>query len=346
MDLKILVYAEATKLIKVSGIGCALNHQKRALELNNIEYTCNPKDDFDVAHINTYGFKSRRIAKKARRQGKLVVYHAHSTEEDFRNSFIGSNFIAKAFKKWIVSCYNLGDVIVTPSEYSKNLLEGYGITKPIYAVSNGIDLPFYEKKSNDRDDFRKMYGYSNTDKVIMSVGLFIERKGILDFVNMARLMPEYQFIWFGKTPMCSIPHKIRKAVKTKLPNLKFAGFVSPEILKKAYSGSDLFAFLTHEETEGIVLLEALASHQNVMIRDIPIYEKALENGKNVYKANDLESFCYTSRAILNNTIKSVTDNGYNVVVKKDIEEVGVQLSSIYEHHYALCRQAILYPATA
>ncbi len=346
MNIKVLIYAEASRVIKISGIGCAVAHQKRALELNDVEYTSNPKEDFDVAHINTYGFASRRVAKKARRQGKLVVYHAHSTEEDFRNSFIGSNLIAKLFKKWIVSCYNLGDVIITPTEYSKKLLEGYGIKKPIYAVSNGIDLSYYEKSATDRADFRKEFNYSENDKIIMSVGLFFERKGLLDFVKMAELMPEYQFIWFGKTPLCSVPLKIRKAVKTNLPNLKFAGFVSPAILKKAYHGADLFAFLTKEETEGIVLLEALASRQNVLIRDIPIYETFLTNGKNVYKANDLESFCYTTRAILNKTLVSLTDSGYEAVFDKDIAEIGTTLTELYEHHYKLCRKAIIYPVLA
>ena len=31
----------------------------------------------------------------------------------------------------------------------------------------------------------------------MSAGLIIKRKGILDFIELAKRMPEYQFIWFG-----------------------------------------------------------------------------------------------------------------------------------------------------
>lgn len=42
-------------------------------------------------------------------------------------------------------------------------------------------------------------------KVIICVGLFFERKGITDFIEVARQLPEYQFIWFGDTPMYSIP---------------------------------------------------------------------------------------------------------------------------------------------
>lgn len=36
-------------------------------------------------------------------------------------------------------------------------------------------------------------------------GIIFERKGITDFIEVARQLPEYQFIWFGDTPMYSIP---------------------------------------------------------------------------------------------------------------------------------------------
>ena len=41
----------------------------------------------------------------------------------------------------------------------------------------------------------------------MGLGLYLERKGILDFVSMARRMPEYKFIWFGYSPLTFSPRK-------------------------------------------------------------------------------------------------------------------------------------------
>ena len=41
--------------------------------------------------------------------------------------------------------------------------------------------------------------------------------------------------------------------------------------KGAMTGSDAFFFPSYEETEGIVVLEALASHQHTVLRDIPVY---------------------------------------------------------------------------
>lgn len=64
--------------------------------------------------------------------------------EDFKNSFIGSNLAAPIFKKWICFCYNLGDVVVTPTEYSRKLLEGYGLKRKIYSITNGVDTEFFK----------------------------------------------------------------------------------------------------------------------------------------------------------------------------------------------------------
>ena len=79
--------------------------------------------------MNFYGLNSVRIAKKAKKMGKKIVYHAHSTEEDFKSGFIFCKQLSPLFKKWLIYCYNLGDVLVTPTLYSKNILEGYGIKK-------------------------------------------------------------------------------------------------------------------------------------------------------------------------------------------------------------------------
>jgi len=328
--MKILLYAEAMKAIKNSGVAKALSHQKKALELNGVDYTLDPNEPYDIAHINTVFPKSYALAKRARKSGKKVVYHAHSTEEDFRNSFLFSNLIAPLFKKWLIKCYSQGDCLVTPTPYSKRLLEGYGLKPPIHAISNGIEMKFFERDDEKGAEFRKQFGFSPEDKIIMSVGLYIERKGILDFVELAKRMPEYKFIWFGYTPLYSVPAKIRRAVQTKLPNLYFPGYVESSILRTAYWGTDLFLFATQEETEGIVLLEALAARQNVLIRDIPIYEGWFKDGENVYKASDLEGFEKRIRQILEQECPNLTEAGYQVAAERNIENVGKQLTEIYE----------------
>ena len=328
--MKVLLYTEGLKHIGKSGLGKALKHQMKALDENQVEYTLSQKDDYDIIHINFYGPKSYFLAKKAKRLGKKVVYHAHSTEEDFRNSFLLSIAFAPLFKKWLIKCYSLGDHIVTPTPYSKKLLKGYGIQKPITAISNGIEIHFFEKNQAAAEGFRKLYQYKKNDVVIMGIGLYIERKGLLDFVELARRMPEYNFIWFGYSPLWASPKKIRKAVKTKLPNLKFPGYVDSSIIKGALSGANLYLFPTLEETEGIPALEALACHQKLLVRDIPVFDGWLKDGVNCYKAKDINAFEQKIKQIIKGELPDLTEEGYKVAHRKNMKNVGKALKKVYE----------------
>ena len=328
--MKVLLYSNHQKMIEKSGVGRAIYHQKQALQNNNIPWTMNEKDEYDVVHINTIFLKSYRMSKKAKKHGKKVVYHAHSTQEDFRNSFICSNLIAPMFKYWITKCYNTADLIVTPTDYSKKLISKYKINKPIVNISNGIDTAYYEPNDEYRRRFREKYHFSEEDKIIISVGLYIERKGILEFVEMAKRMPEYKFVWFGYTNLNTVPPKIRHAVQTKLPNLFFPGYVNRDELKEAYGGADLFLFMTHEETEGIVVLEALAMRIPVLVRDIPVFDDWLMNDVNCYKANENEEFEDKIKGILTGRLESKVEEGFQVAKSRDLKEVGKQLISEYQ----------------
>ena len=271
--MRILLYFEGESLISTSGIGRAFEHQKTALTSAGIDYTDDPWDEnYDILHINTYYMNSEAIIANARRLGKKIVYHAHSTEEDFRNSFVLSNVLAPVFKDVIVNLYSKADCLITPTPYSRNLLLGYGINLPIYPVSNGIDLKQFAPDDEKVKAYRKYFSLKDDDKVIIGVGLPFERKGILDFVEVARRLPQYKFIWFGEINPALVPREINEVVENHPYNVMLPGYVKGPIIQGAYQDAACFFFPSYEETEGIVVLEALASRQNVLVRDIGAFE--------------------------------------------------------------------------
>ncbi len=330
--MKILLYFEGQSIIGKSGIGRALAHQKRALSSVGIQYTLDPSsEDYDILHVNTYGPNSARLVAKAKKLGKKVIYHAHSTEEDFRNSFVGSNKLAPFVKKWLVHLYSQADCLITPTPYSRELLRGYGLTQPIAAISNGIDLQRYYPDKEKEAAFRKYFSLSEKQKVIFSVGLFFERKGIIDFVEIAKKMPEYTFIWFGDVPMYSIPRNIRKIVKHDHPkNVIFPGYIEGEVIEGGYSAADLFFFPSYEETEGIVVLEALASRQKVLLRDIPVYSGWMKDGCNCYMGRSNQEFITLIEQITSGQLPDVTEAGFETAQSKSIMEIGRELKAVYQ----------------
>lgn len=328
--MKVLLYTENEKIISKSGLGKAIKHQMNALKAVNIEYTTNPKDDFDIAHINFYGLKSYRLAKKLKKTRQKIVYHAHSTEEDFRNSFIFSNQVSKLFKKWLIKCYTLGDAIITPTEYSKKLLKDYGIKNDIYVVSNGVELKNFEHDEKVGREFRKKYNFKKEDKIIVGIGLYIERKGIIDFVELAKQMPEYKFIWFGYSPLIFSRKNVRKAVNTKPNNLTFAGYVEQETICQALNGCDVYIAPTYEETEGITIIEAASCKTNMVVRDIPVFDGWLVDGKNVHKARNVNEFKNKIEEIISGELPSLVQEAYSIAEERKSENIGEKLKNVYQ----------------
>nr|WP_247599295.1 glycosyltransferase [Facklamia miroungae] len=292
----------------------------------------NPNEAFDLLHINTYFPKSYLLAAKCRKKGIPVVYHAHSTKEDFENSFRFSNLLAPSFKQWLLTCYRLGDIIITPTPYSKRLLENYGLDQPIYAVSNGIDLSKFQitNKQTIIRNFRDKYGYQACDFVVMGIGLYLKRKGILDFVELAKRLPHIQFIWFGYLDLRYVPDEIKTAVTTKLPNLKFAGYVPNEDIRAGLLASNLYIFPTFEETEGIPAIEACAMKTDFIVRDIPVFDGWLEDGVNVHKAKNLEEFQQKIQRAYEGQLPSLVEPAYQIAVDRDLPQIGQQLLAIYQ----------------
>lgn len=332
--MKIHVYKGGFGIVKKSGVGKAVEHQEGMLRCAGIPVADHWKDATAV-HINTVFPDSVLVACIARLQGKKVVYYGHSTMEDFRNSFIGSNALAGLFKKWICFCYSLGDVILTPTEYSRSILKQYGIKKEIYAITNGVDTDFFRYQQEAGRRFRERYGFDDTTKVAISVGHLIRRKGILEFLAVAERMPDTQFIWFGDTGNVLLPHEIRAAIRKKPSNVTFAGYVNADELRDAYCGADAFAFFSQEETEGIVVLEALACEIPVLLRDIPVYRGWLEDGKQVYKADDIEMYVKKLNQIFNNNMGHVIVEGRKTAMAHNLSQTGKRLDDIYMREHIM-----------
>lgn len=326
--MKTYIYRGGFPIVEKSGVGKAIEHQEKMLNAVQAPRAARWKEA-TVVHMNTVFPDSVIAAFIAKMQKKKVIYYGHSTMEDFKNSFIGSNLAAPIFKKWICFCYNLGDVIVTPTEYSRKLLEGYGLKRKIYSITNGVDTEFFKPDPEGRRRFRAKYQLSEEQKVVISVGHLIGRKGILDFLELARMMPKVQFIWFGGGNESLVTAEIKEAISKKPDNVLFAGFVKSDELCDAYCGADVFSFMSYEETEGIVVLEALACEIPTIVRNIPVYEGWLEDEKQVYKAETIKEFQEKITAIFSQDVRLMKKEEREIACNKSLGKVGERLLRLY-----------------
>lgn len=61
----------------------------------------------------------------------------------------------------------------------------------------------------------------------------------MDFVELARSIPDVRFFWFGYTNLNLVPKSIRTAIENAPENLCFPGYVERDELRDAYCGCDL-----------------------------------------------------------------------------------------------------------
>lgn len=329
--MKVKLYFGDEEKIKESGIGRAFIHQKRALDLVGVDYitALEDKEDYDILHINTVLPDSFNEIIKAKLDGKKIIYHAHSTEEDFRNSFMFSNALSGIFKRWLVFLYSKADYILTPTPYSKRLLDGYDLDVPVQAISNGIDIQEYTPTKQNIESFNEAYNIKDEDTVIISVGWLFERKGFDTFVEVARQLPQYKFFWFGDVEKSRPTFKIQMLLNNLPSNVILPGYVDGSIIKGAYGRSNVFFFPSREETEGIVVLEALASKCNVLLRDIPVFDPWLVDEKDCYKALHTNDFIETIQKMVNKEVPCLKEAGFEVAKERQLDIIGEQLLAVY-----------------
>lgn len=328
--MKILLFEELQKFMKISGIGRAFRQQTRALEMNGIEVMHTPKGSFDLVHFNTVFPESQYFLRKAKARGIPVIVHAHSTREDFLDSYNFAPLAKGGFYRLLDAMYTRADLIITPTEYSRALLKSYGnISCPIEVLTNGVDLEEYRRDEHKEQAFYDYFGLSRDQKVVMGVGLLFERKGLPDFFEVARLLPEVTFIWFGTLHPAVRTARIRRAIRKKPDNVLLPGYLSGDVIKGAFTASHCLLFPSFEETEGIVVLEAMASRLPVIVRDIPVYAE-YTSGVDLLKGRSIEEFAGAVRHVLKQDTTHLTDAAYRSVAKKDLAVMGSRLKEIYQ----------------
>lgn len=339
--MKVLIYFQDRKAIQSSGIGHAEMHQLSALKETGVEYTLNPLDSFDVAHINTVWHKSHQVLRNCRKRGIPVIVHGHSTHEDFRNSFFGWKIWEPFVDKALDYMYGHADLIITPTPYSKSLIESYkGVTCPVLAISNGIQLSEYAKDEESCRLFREKYGIKEGEKFVMGVGFPFKRKGLDDFIEVARKFPDTKFIWFGHLMDIAVSPYIKRVIRHRPKNCIFPGYAKGKYIRGAYQSASVFFFPSNEETEGIVVLEAMASHTPMVLRNIGAYRPWLQDGVNAHLETNNEEFEKEIRNILDHgDDPKILDAAYKAAEERDLSKIGPQLKAAYEQAYALKKKS-------
>ena len=222
-----------------------------------------PAGEFDLVHIHTpfvAHYAGVRFARRARLPC-LATYHTFF--EEYLHHYLPllpralARYAARAFTR--SQCAQVA-ALIAPSEPMRAVLAGYGVTTPIHVLPTG--LPADRFRPGDGARFRARAGIDAERPVITYIGRVAHEKNIaflLDmFARVRRALPQAVLVIAGEGP-ARAALLARARAQGLEASVHFAGYLPREReLLDCYAAADVFVFASRTETQGLVLLEAMA----------------------------------------------------------------------------------------
>ena len=271
-------YLELMKLLKEDG-------------KDTFEILLNDKiKNSDIIHAHTV--EPRNYLKIKRAKVPTVAY-VHFLPDTLDGSIKLPKPIFKIFKKYVISFYKSADhlVVVNPIFKKDMVRVGLDENKITYIPNFVSKEKFYKKTDKEIKDIRKKYNLDKNDFIVLGAGQVQNRKGVLDFVKVAEMLPDIKFIWAGGFSFGAITdgHKqLEEVMKNPPKNVNFLGIIPREEMNSLFNASDLLFVPSYNELFPMTILEACSTDTPLLLRDLELYEDILF--KKYLKANNNDDF--------------------------------------------------------
>jgi 1,2-diacylglycerol 3-alpha-glucosyltransferase len=220
-------------------------------------------EQYDIIHIQT-PFVAHYLGTKLSRLLNIpCVETYHTFFEEYLIHYIPlvpkklMRFVAKRFSR---HQGNSLDGMVVPSHPMLHVLKNYGITTHAEVIPTGIEPDSFVQ--GDRVAFRINYNIPQDRPVLLFVGRVAHEKNIgflLKMVDQVRKkIPDVLFVIAGEGPARESLMQDAKELGLS-DNVMFIGYLDRHTeLNSCYRSADIFIFSSRTETQGLVLLEAMA----------------------------------------------------------------------------------------
>lgn len=221
------------------------------------------REAFDLVHIQTPFIAHYQGIAMARALGVPVLETYHTYFEEYLHHYVPlmpRAVMRFAARRFTVSQCNALDALVVPSQAMERALQDYGVRCPMHVIPTGMDMQRF--KGGDGARFRASLGIAPDRPVLVHVGRIAHEKNIgflfRMFARVAAERPDAVMIVAGEGPALAHCRSYVRSLGVA-EQVRFVGYLSREsALLDCYRCGDLFVFSSKTETQGLVLLEALA----------------------------------------------------------------------------------------
>ena len=200
----------------------------------------------------------------------------------------GFDSIRLAFRKLLPIERMMQDycaAIVGVSNYDKKNLKRERITKNVSVIYNGVPAPM--AANNIAWDIPSKYKHK-----VLCIARLSPQKNTALFIETAKLLPEYAFIWIGN----------QRKVTHHPENVFFLGNIPQAV--QYNSLADIFILPSNYEGLPMVILEAMSHGKPIVASDVGGISEIVLNGKNGFVVqNQAKNFAEKIEQILNDRVR-------------------------------------------
>lgn len=222
------------------------------------------QENYDLIHIQTPFVAHYAGIALAKQLGLPTVETYHTFFEEYLHHYLP--FLPRAATRGIArtasrrQC-NAVDAVIVPSIAMRDALLAYGVEKPMHILPTGIPIERFAQGQGAV--FRSTHNIPSERPMLLYVGRVAFEKNI-GFLLRATVLalrqrPDLLLVITGEGP--ALPALRREAETLGLADaVRFVGYLDrKQELPDCYNAANAFVFASRTETQGLVLIEAMAA---------------------------------------------------------------------------------------
>lgn len=279
--IKINMFSSAES-VPGQGVGSAYRELVNLLQsrfTETMDIRINKLTKADISHYHTIDFKFY-LSTFLPGRGRKVGY-VHFLPETLEGSIKLPWPFRQIFYKYVMAFYKRMDeiVVVNPIFIDKLVALGVQRERVTYIPNFVSKEQFHELAPTEKAALRQQNGFAADDFIVLGVGQIQERKGIFDFIALAKDNPQWQFVWVGGFSFGAITagyEELKKIVADPPANLHFPGIVDRSIINGYYNLADAFLLPSYTELFPMSALEAFSTGTPTVLRNLDLYRAIID----------------------------------------------------------------------
>jgi len=238
----------------------------------------------DLVHIQTPFAAHYEGVRLARHLRVPLIETYHTYFEEYLENYlplVPRQLLRLAARRFTVSQCRSVDAVVVPSTPMLNVLRSYGVSASCHVIPTGIPSESFAR--GDGAAFRAQHGIPPDRPLMLYVGRVAYEKNVqflIDVVDATRRrLPDILLVIAGEGPARGA---LERDVSRRglLQHVLFSGYLGRDReLPDCYAAADVFVFASRTETQGLVLLEAMAAGTPVVTTAVMGTEAVMADGR-------------------------------------------------------------------